>query len=183
MKYATSLLLLSAIIALTGAGCEQAGLPVASNWVPTDDPQVEPLLASKDSILVGHVYVWENEGNMYIRYAMDVTENGQWYLTECHADIANGYAAFPQAPNGALIPGHFDYNVENLNDTLEYTFVAPVAAYHEVGTAIATHAYVGTEGAEETAWAGQEPFRGPRWGWWFWYPEEPPEGSRWTAPD
>ena len=183
MKYATSLLLLSALVTVTGTGCDKPVYTVTNSGFVTDDPQVEPLLASKDSILVGHVYVWEDSTNIYIRYSMDATENGQWFLTECHAHMALYYDRFPQAPNGALIPGHFDFNVEGLNDTMEYTFVVPFVAADIGGKAVAAHSIVVSDTLRETAWAGEEPFRGPRWGWWFWYPEEQPEGSRWTASD
>lgn len=144
MKKLAFLLIVVAVLA--------ALVPAAVSAHTADHPLRAKLMAGQ-SIYAGLVEVWNDGGDLHVRY---VSKWGLGYcLNETHLHVATSLAGIPQK-NGNPIPGKFDYKDDDLGCVHDIEYVIPLDGW-EAGTelVIAAHAVVGRVDDpyfEETAW-------------------------------
>lgn len=180
VKLVARALLLTGVAALVVAAARfltatvELGLAVKTRTQVTEqNPHTETIHAC-GNIAVGHVYMWEDAENLYVRYATDITDSGQWSIAECHAHVAMDPSGIPQDNAGNLKSGMFAYKADRLT-TDEYTFSIPTGdwrSYTEL--AISTHCVVETKGENggtrtEDGWVLNQPSPGKDPATWFWY--------------
>lgn len=100
------------------------------------EPYRVDLIAGK-SMDVGDVLVWNDEENLYVRYATD-----GWGLVETHLAVATDLEDIPQTKKGNPKVGKFPYKHEDLGGVLEDLYTIPLE--WDAGTTlyIAAHAVV-----------------------------------------
>jgi hypothetical protein len=141
-------------------------------WQECDEcpPVVVGEIVAGQHTEVGHLVVWEDEDNLYAKYAL---EDG-WLLKESHLFVGCADNIPGKIKKGGLIPtpGHFPY--QEIHDGVStFTYIYPRSEIEkcteESCIDIAAHAVVfkmeGEEVMEETAWSTGEEFGDPRWGW------------------
>ncbi len=93
-------------------------MPAAASAHTEGDPFSTDLLAGQDKD-VGDVLVWNDETNLYVKYA--VTESN-WCLTETHLGVAGSLEGIPQTKKGNPIPGQFEFSGYHACETeVQYT--------------------------------------------------------------
>jgi len=132
------------------------------------DPFTTDLLAGQD-IPVGTVSVWNDGGNLYVKYET----NEDWVITETHVDVAIDSSDIPQTKTGNPKVGHFAYSDPH-GPVPEYTYQIALSSLSGDSLCIAAHANVlkiidGLVEQEETAWADGDPFPGKNWATYFTY--------------
>jgi len=198
MKQAKWLLLLAVGILMVLPGCKKLGDQVDVAYTETS-PLVKSIWAgvgTGDTLTsgykVGHIYMWEDATNLYIKYAMDELDASgyHWWLYECQADVAINYAGLPQNGQGKLIPGQFTYKWEPspVQYVAEYTFTIPIGDW-QTGTTIAVGAHCSVRPPDangdpdlartETGWGGDLVQLGSGWGFWFEYTYGEPTPGEW----
>jgi hypothetical protein len=128
-------------------------------------PIVQTDLLAGQTIDVGDVVAWSEDGTLYVQYLVD----GDWYMTESHLHVADSPEDIPQN-NGNPAPGQFDHKTEHDPTVTEFTYAVPLDDELNAGEVyIAAHAVVCTDGEGEggecipaqtvldvvTLWAGQ----------------------------
>lgn len=129
-----------------------------------DDP-VETILYAGQHIVVGKVYISNDDENVFVTY--DVSSSN-WWLQETHLYVGDiDDAPFGNTGNPKI--GHFPYHGDH--DLIkEYTFTIPLDQLEDCFSVI-SHAVVvqkenGSVSSKETAFGhGDNEFDGSRWGW------------------
>lgn len=109
----------------------------------------------------GTVTVWNDEDSLFVR----ITTGGDWYLTESHLYVG---LTFPDS----IAPGQFPYKTDHDPAVNTYTYQVPLSWDPGTDLFILIHGVVhdtGEGGGTETAWGGDNPFEGPRWGFYIKY--------------
>lgn len=135
-------------------------------------------LTAGQKIKIGTVTISNDGDNLYIVYQLNSTYINQGaVITQVHIWAGTDLDNLPKNPKGILVPGHFPFIDENLNQT-SYVATIPLAdaGILDVEDAcgvtlyVVTHAAVdlnglGTDGGGQTAFGGDQPGGGKRW--WF----------------
>lgn len=165
-------------------GAVELGLVVKTSTPATEQNPHTATIYAGQNVAVGRVCMWEDADNLYIKYATDITDNGQWRLAECHAHVAMDLSGIPQHNAGNPKSGGFAYKAEGLS-TVEYTFTIPIGNWKsETRIAVAAHCVVATEDETggtrtEPGWAGPEPSPSKGRATWFWYTLNEPTFGEW----
>lgn len=118
-------------------------------------------LIAGQHILIGVVTVVQNGDFLDVSY---IIEEPDWFIEETHLHIATNYYDIPQTKKGSPKIGHFDYK-EDHDWISSYTYSIPFdPEWCGVELFFAAHAAVSNG---ETAWAGDLPLLGKRWGFYF----------------
>jgi len=148
------------------------------------------------TILVGHVYVWDDFNNLYVKYALDVTQldGSEFELFTCDLDVKMDSLNFPWTSGSAPVvtPGDFLFrsgvdgepSAEGLK---EYTFTIPDYGAWLTGSKAAAVAYCRlwqhrAEGNTVLHFGWTQDLNHPfKWGcgWWFPYEFEVPHDGEW----
>jgi len=180
------LLLAGLIVMMMTVGCKKMGEQVDVANIE-GNPLVLPLVMGSNPDTVGHVYLWDDLTNLYVKYVLDVTPPAgvQVWLRQCQFDVQLDSTAFPwTGTNPALVinPGLFSYRV----DDVQYPFQETTLTIPYVGgwmngltVAAATHVVLFTNWYDPqwgvmSGWA-QDPNHPFKYGteackgWWFPY--------------
>jgi hypothetical protein len=194
------LLLAGLVIMLMAVGCNKTGdmVDVAGTAA---NPQVLPIYAAEygqtpvpdPTRLIGHVYVWDDMTNLYVKYAMDVpqADGSQFVLWECLFDVRTDSVAFPYTGGSEpeVNPGGFLFQSNGSAQYLtEYTFTIQDYGAWLTGSTAAACAYCiaiqipagSTGGPLYFGYARDlnHPFKYGH-GWWFPYTFEVPHCGEW----
>jgi len=129
-----------------------------------DDP-LETILYGGQHIVVGKVYISNDDENLFVTYDVSSTN---WWLQETHLYVGDIEDA-PFGNTGNPKIGHFPYHGDH-DLTKEYTFTIPLDQLDDCFSVI-SHAVVvlkenGSVSSKETAFGyGENEFDGSRWGW------------------
>jgi len=148
MKKLYYLIILALILGLVLTGCflsnvgqvptsEQSGVSYLTKHT-SDAPYSTDLLAGQ-TIDVGEVQVWNDAGNLYVKYIVD---KAGWCLTETHLAVDTVLDNIPQTKKGNPIPGKFEYKKEHDPCVTEYTYTIPLDWGCNESLFIAAHAVV-----------------------------------------
>ena len=127
-------------------------LPAVASAHTGDAPYVVDLLAGQNED-VGDVSVWNDAGNLYVKYEL----SGNWCLLETHVAVESSAAEIPQTKKNNPIPGQFEYSESYANPPCVQSpepYVIPLDWDYGEDVFIAAHASVAKpeEGCYEQVW-------------------------------
>lgn len=192
VKKSKWLLVAGLVIMMMAVGCKKMGdkVDVAGTF---DNPDVWPIYAgqnnSPENRLIGHVSVWDDEINLYVKYAMDEpqADGSTFFLWTYNIDVRMDSTAFPFTPAGSLYPSDFLYKGD-IPYLTEYTLTIPNYGAWLTGSTAALVAFGAflqkPAGATDgVLWYGyaQDLNHPLAWGhgWWFPYEFEVPHEGEW----
>ena len=126
-------------------------------------PTIVTLWAGQ-TIDAGTVTVWNDPDYLYVSF----TTSGDWFLSETHVWV--GDTEPPTTDPSDVAPGSFPYSADHDPAVNTYTYSIPLTWDPGTEIWVLAHASVintGPDGGSETAWGGDTPFEGPRWGFYF----------------
>lgn len=185
MKKSKWLLLAGLVIMMMAVGCKKMG-DQADIAATEANPMVLPLVMGPSEVLIGHVYVWDDITNLYVKYVLDVPPpDGKYvWLRVCQLDVELDSMNFPWTMD---VPPHiitslFDYQEPDVPYPYqEYMFTVPNVGGWMTGQTLAatTHCVLFSNwydagGLPYAGWA-QDPNHPFAWrdpdchGWWFPY--------------
>jgi hypothetical protein len=197
VKNSKWLLVAGLVVMMMAVGCKKMGDKVDVAGTAAN-PLVLPLYGAPygqnpvpdPTTLIGHVYVWDDMVNLYVKYAIDVpqADGSRFVLQECHLDVRMDSTEFPYtagsqpevAPLSFLFPS-YPYELT------EYTFTIPNYGAWLTGSKAAVCAYgvflqyvAGDGGVMHFGYARDlaHPFKYGH-GWWFPYTFEVPHDGEW----
>jgi hypothetical protein len=96
VKNSKWLLVAGLVIMMMAVGCKKMGETVDATNVAAN-PLVLPLVMGPNEVLVGHVYMWDDFTNVYVKYVLDVTPpTGKYvWLRVCQFDVELDSTQFP----------------------------------------------------------------------------------------
>jgi hypothetical protein len=151
VKNSKWLLVAGLVVMMMAVGCKKMGDKVDVAGTAAN-PLVLPLYGAPygqnpvpdPTTLIGHVYVWDDMVNLYVKYAIDVpqADGSRFVLQECHLDVRMDSTEFPYtagsqpevAPLSFLFPS-YPYELT------EYTFTIPNYGAWLTGSKAAVCAY------------------------------------------
>jgi len=194
------LLVAGLVIMMMAVGCKKTGDQVDVAGTEAN-PLVLPIYGAEyglnpvpdPSRHIGHVYVWDDMTNLYVKYAMDEpqADGSQFVLWACLFDVRMDSIGFPYSAGlePEVNPSLFQFQSNGAAQYLtEYTFTIPNYGAWLTGTEAAAVAYCialqqpagGGGGSLYFGYARDlnHPFKYGH-GWWFPYEFEVPHDGEW----
>jgi len=194
MKHSKRLLVACLVIMMMAVGCKRMDdrVDVAGTAA---SPLILPIYAGETappSVLVGHVSVWDDVNNLYVKYDMDVTQpdGSEFTLRACDFDVRIDSASFPWTAGlePAVMPEEFLYRSIVEDPYKEHTDTISNYGGWLTGSTVAAAAHcvlyqhrANGDWVLQGGWAKDpnHPFKYGCQGWWFPYTLEVPHDGEW----